>query len=180
MPTPQILRLRPPDRGLPTAFPARGAGPGRRPRPSRELHWLVGRVMLRTSSLPFRPEKYSGELYVHVPQAVDDGHACALKDLPRFRRCRPGDQQQRRVLRKMACVFDELPGGSRVGLPLRLQFYDIGDAAGPDDKSGPSVVGRSFSHAYLGDVRRIRNASFPNVPSIFTTGSLFTVIVNMP
>ena len=113
---------------------------------------------------PFRPEKYSGELYVHVPQAVDDGHACALKDLPRFRRCRPGDQQQRRVLRKMACVFDELPGGSRVGLPLRLQFYDIGDAAGPDDKSGPSVVGRSFSHAYLGDVAKDPQRLLPKCP----------------
>ena len=31
---PTVLRLRPPDRGLPTAFPARGAGPGPRPRPS--------------------------------------------------------------------------------------------------------------------------------------------------
>ena len=136
----------------PEPFRSEQQGLDRNPGLPREPHRCLGAVTWRTFSLPFRPEKHSGELHVHVPQAIDDGHACTLKDLPSFRRCGPGDQQQPGVLGKVPCVHGELPRGGRVGLRLRLQLHYVGDATSTDNKVGPSSTGRGFSHADLGNV----------------------------
>jgi hypothetical protein len=89
--------------------------------------------------LSFDVEEQARELDVGVAEAVDDGDAVALEDLPRFR-CRVSCNEEKIALWMRLGLLDELPGGRRIGASLDLDRDRLGSSGEPENGIGSSAA----------------------------------------